>query len=116
MAFTRAPKQGDGNYPAKWDKEVHKVIVGTLIEKKYDIMGKPGSNAFVIQTGSGELYTVWSSKILDDYFSTIENGTVVRIEYMGKKKSKNGVNSFNDYTVDIGEESDLEEALPWEKN
>lgn len=108
MAFTKKERASGGDFPIKWDRDVHSVITGRLIEKKFDVKGKPGSNVLVLANKSGDLkYTVWSSKMLDDYFSTIELETVVRIEFLGKEKSKSSSNLFNNYIVDVGEESDL---------
>lgn len=116
MAFKQAVKTGGGSYNLKWDRESFPVMVGRYIDKKTDIMGKPGSNVLVIDTEITGIYDVWTGKLLEDFFSTIEIGQVVRIEYLGKEKSKSGAGSYNNFTVDIGEEADMKDAGVFKKS
>lgn len=98
MAFVRAKKSGQDSQT--WNKEVQTVIEGVYTEKKVDVAGKPGSHIYVIENDEGR-WAVWSSKVLNDYFENIELGSKVRIEYLGKQKTKNGLASFNNFVVDV---------------
>lgn len=99
MAFKSVPKK-NGDFPARWLKEEQPTIEGTVIDYKQNIMGKPGSDAITLENEKGK-FTVWLDKVLKDYVDQFCLGAVVRITYLGKKKSKNGLNSFNDYQVEI---------------
>lgn len=100
MAFKKANKTGGGDYPAKWEKTTQKVIEGSVVEFKENIMGKPGSNAIVLETENGP-FTVWLDKVLMSYPDLQVIGTKARITFLGKEKSKSGPNMFNNYEVEI---------------
>lgn len=113
MAFQKAKKTGDGDYPAKWDKDTQKVIEGTVLEYKTNIMGKQDSNAIVLETKSGN-FTVWMDKVLSSYPDLTVIGNKARITFLGKVKSKSGPNMFNSYDVEIDvAEGDDGEPLPF---
>ncbi len=113
MAFKKANKTGGGDYPAKWQKDTQKVIEGTVVEFKQDIMGKPGSNAIVLETKEGP-FTVWLDKVLSSYPDLQVIGTRARITFLGKEKSKSGPNMFNNYEVEIDDDdADKKEELPF---
>jgi uncharacterized OB-fold protein len=100
MAFKEAKKTGGGDYPGTWQKDTQKVIEGTVVDFKQDIMGKPGANVIVLETEDGPK-TVWLDKVLSSYPDLVEIGTKVRITFLGKEKSKSGPNMFNNYKVEI---------------
>lgn len=102
MPFKEAKKAGGGDYPANWQKDTQKVIEGTVVEYKQDIMGKPGSNVIILETEDGPM-TVWMDKVLTSYPDLTVIGNKVRITFLGKEKSKSGPNMFNNYKVEIEE-------------
>jgi hypothetical protein len=99
MAFKKLAKK-NGDYPARWLKEEQPTIEGTVIDFRKDIMGKPGSDAITVENADGK-FTVWLDKVLHDYAEYFVLGATVRITFLGKQKSKNGINSFNNYEVEV---------------
>jgi hypothetical protein len=109
MDFKKAEKNNN-KYNLKCDRDNLPIIVGRYIDKKTDIMGKPGSNVLVIYTEGKVIYDVCTGKLLEDFFSDIEVGSVVSIEYLGKEKSKSSAGSYNNFSVSVGEEEDMKNA------
>ncbi len=86
---------GSGTSKA-WDKEG--VLVGLYAGMKSNV-GPNNSNLYLIEVeGEAEATGVWGSTVLDGRFEEIPEGSLVKIECLGKKTSKRG-NSFTDYKV-----------------
>lgn len=112
MAFKEAKQTSSGYDTITWNKEkkAGAVLEGTYVDKQINVQGKPGSNIFVIENEEGK-WAVWSCKMLEDYFSSIETGSVVRITFIGKEKTKGG-RDLNKYLVEVddGEAEDKKKA------
>lgn len=68
-------------------------IEGTLIEKDEVTMQGDVVGRYKIEREDESVVTVLGSAILDDYLSTIEPGTEVKIVFTGTTKSKGGFNT-----------------------
>ncbi len=89
-----------------WDRE--KPIEGKLLKIESDI-GPNKSKMYTIETKDGEI-KVWGSTVLDDKLMGVPQGTIVKLEYEGKLKSKKGA-EYHSYKVYIDEDSQVE-AIP----
>ena len=78
-----------------WNPEKDATIEGTYIRKE---QGKFGSN-YVLQTPNGEEILAFGSTVLNSRFSLIEEGTYVRISFLGLIRSKDG-KYYKDYKVE----------------
>lgn len=85
-------------------------LIGVLIGKKENV-GINNSNVYLIEEKdkAGELTSVWGSTVLDTKFSEIPVGSKVKIEYLGKVKSK-APQPYKDFKVlyQAPEPSDIE--------
>lgn len=86
---------GSGSSKA-WDREG--VLVGLYAGKKTNV-GPNNSNLYLIEVeGEEEQIGVWGSTVLDGRFEEIPEGSLVKIECLGKETSKRG-NQFTNYKV-----------------
>lgn len=100
MAARNWAEQTLNNDSEVWDKE--KPLEGKLLRTEHDV-GPNKSNMYTVETENGEV-KVWGSTVLDDKLLGVPTGVYVRIEYEGKKPSKNG-GSYHSYKVFIDEDS-----------
>jgi hypothetical protein len=99
MAFKKVSGSQSGYDTMTWDKFTNKVIEGKYVEKQENVAGKPGANIFVLENEDGK-WAVWSGTALEASFAVIPVGSLVRVEYLGKEKTKNG-REFNKYEVSV---------------
>lgn len=78
-----------------WDRQAP--ITGKLVSSKSNI-GPNESNLYNLQTENG-LVGVWGSTVLDTKFAGIQNGSMVKIEPMGKQKSEKTGRTYQDFRV-----------------
>lgn len=95
----------DGNV---WDKETP--LEGVFLKTESGI-GANKSNMYTIKPDDGEEVKVWGSTVLDDKLMGVPKGTYVKIEYEGKKTSKNG-GQYHSYKVFIDLNSKQEGEPP----
>ena len=76
-------------------------IEGILVNKK-EGLGLNESNAYYVENKEG-IFMIWGSTVLDDRMSVVGVGTLVRIEFKGKKPSKKG-NDVKIFSVSVSEQ------------
>jgi len=81
----------------KFELEVGDEITGIYKDKKEDV-GPNNVIIYEIETDEG-LIAVWGSSVLDTRMKNIENGTMVKIVYLGEKKSQKTKRVYRDYEV-----------------
>lgn len=94
-------------YGESWDFDKNAVLIGTYRGKKIvqlpDIQNPAkmrDSNVYEIETAdTGEKVSVWGNYAIDEAFSKIDPGAVVRIEFQGKIKIKGGAQEVNQFVV-----------------
>jgi hypothetical protein len=99
-----------GNVDRMWQQKGEVLTIGDAVEGRYiqriENQGPKGnSNVYVLEETNGKTVGVWGSVVLDDRFKTIAIGKIVGIEYLGKKKTKDGSGSYNDFFVGVGIDS-----------
>ena len=90
-----------------WDRQAP--ITGKLVGVKTNI-GPNESNLYSLQTDKG-VVGVWGSTVLDTKFAGIQNGSMVKIEPMGKQKSEKTGRTYQDFRVFV-KPSEFAEVLP----
>lgn len=93
---TVAGGSGNGEW---WDFDENKVLTGTY-RGRADNIGRNKSSVHTVANDDGE-FKFWGSKILNDAFVNVEEGTMVQIEYLGKAQGQNG--EYKKYTVRIAQ-------------
>jgi hypothetical protein len=82
-----------------WDFEENPVVEGTYLGKQTEV-GENKSNLYKIKQDSGDIVAVWGSSVLDTKMGNVGEGQRVRIEFLGRKKSKTkGHAAFKDFAV-----------------
>lgn len=80
---------------AVWDRI--KPIEGELIKVRSDV-GPNGSMMYTLRTKAGDV-NLWGSTVLDTKFEDLSEGTMVRIEPLGKTKSEKTGREYQDFKV-----------------
>jgi hypothetical protein len=88
-------------YPSH-DFGMEKVLEGCLVEKR-DEVGPNKSKLFVIEKKGGSKVCVWGSTVLNR-LSSLSEGTVLRIEYLGTVKGK-GPKPYKNYLIQVDEDT-----------
>jgi len=78
-----------------WDRTAP--IVGKLVGVKSNV-GANESMLYQLKTEDG-IIGVWGSTVLDTKFAGIQNGSMVKIEPMGKQKSEKTGRTYQDFRV-----------------
>lgn len=79
---------GAGNTESWKPQEAGDTIAGLYTQKKENV-GVNNSNIYLVHVdGDDEATSVWGSTVLDTKFQEIPVGSEVKIEYLGKVKSK----------------------------
>lgn len=78
-----------------WDRIAP--ITGKLVGVKSNV-GENESMLYTLQTDNGNI-GVWGSTVLDTKFAGIQNGSMVKIEPLGKQKSEKTGRTYNDFRV-----------------
>jgi len=90
-----------------WDFSKNTVLIGTYRSVKIvqlPDLNKPNemrdSNVYEIEEATtGEKVSVWGNYAIDEAFTEIAPGTVVRIEFQGKIKINGGAQEVNQFVV-----------------
>jgi hypothetical protein len=77
-----------------WDGK--EPIQGVYMSSKSNV-GPNSSNMYMIKVGD-EMKGIWGSAVIDSKFEQISKGSEVRVEFLGKAKSKSGT-EYKDYKV-----------------
>lgn len=90
----------ENDKPEVMEKTVYvgKVVQGIYFDKKEDIGAKKGT-LFVIRTTEHGDLSIWGSIVLKDAFSKITLGSEVKVESLGKVKTKDGQNEYFNFDV-----------------
>ena len=70
-----------------WEFEKQKTIEGVFVSKEENV-GPNHSNLYTLELPDHSHLAVWGNTILDTRFKNLQPGDQVKIEYLGKKKSK----------------------------
>lgn len=83
-----------------WDTSDIKDVEGVLIRKD-QVKSKFGQMQWLyeLECGVGNDKIVYGSKILDDKMRKVQIGDYIKIQYLGKKRNKQGTNSYHEYEV-----------------
>ena len=86
---------GDEN--KKFLLEENDELIGKYVGKKENI-GVYENNVYEIETDDG-LYGIWGSAVLDDRFSEVEEGEMVKVVFLGNAVKKSGSGTYRNYAV-----------------
>lgn len=82
-----------------WDFEENPILEGEYLAKQTDV-GENKSNLYKIKRENGDVVAVWGSSVLDTKMGNVTEGMRVKIEFLGRKKSKTkGHAAFKDFSV-----------------
>lgn len=87
----------DTNQPMH-DFLVNPSAQGTLVEVKRDI-GPNLAKIYVLKQEDGTEIGVWGGTIIDDKMSRIPVGNMVKIDFLGVDKTKDGKRTFKNFDV-----------------
>lgn len=91
-----------GRDSSMWDKENPNPLEGRLAKIETN-QGPNNSTVYTITQADGTDIKVWGSTVLDDKLLGVSEGSLVKISYEGKAKSKKGT-YYHDYKVWIDSE------------
>lgn len=79
-----------------WDKEKQKTVEGCITEKKEHV-GQYDSTVVTVEQKGGEKVAVWAKGVLEGQLKPLPVGSIIRVTYTGKVKTKNGrmANAFD---------------------
>ena len=83
---------GGGSGATAWnDKNLTEgaILEGRYVDKKTGI-GPNKSNMYILEDNKQKLWGVWGSTVVDGRFTSIAMGKMVKIQYKGQEKGKNG--------------------------
>ncbi len=103
-------REANATNDATFDPEKDKVIEGKYVSSKAGV-GPNKSMIYTIDTGLVKM-GVWGSTVLDSKFEEISQGSMVKIEYLGKAEGKSG-KEYKDFKV-LYKEAPMTEAKPKE--
>jgi hypothetical protein len=86
-------KKIEGSIPEVWDFSVQPELEGTYIRKEEKV-GPNNSNMYYFKVGEEEV-AIWGNTVLDNRLDKVLENTKVRIVYLGKARSKRGVEYKN---------------------
>ncbi len=95
---------GDFSDRKSWDPKVTPEIEGEYLFKETDV-GQYKSTLYVIKTSDGEDFRVWGSKVLDGLLDEVAIGSKIKIVFLGKKPTKNGMANYKDFDVFLASDS-----------
>jgi hypothetical protein len=82
--------------------ELEKTLEGVLVAKQENV-GPNNSFLFTVEKKGGKKVAVWGSAVLNK-LNTLPIGSLIKIEYLGKKKGKRGT-EFRDYDIQVDEDT-----------
>ena len=83
---------------ATWKPVEGEELIGTLTGITTGV-GANGSTIYEITTPDDVKVAVWETAVIKTKLGALPTGTEVKIKYLGKNKSKNGVGSYHNYSV-----------------
>lgn len=109
-----------GNVDRMWQPKGGVLTIGDSVEGRYiqklENQGpKANSNIYVLEESNGKTVGIWGGTVLDGRFKTIAIGKMVGMEYLGKKKTKDGAGSYNDFFVGVGIDSVGDEGSDYKR-
>jgi hypothetical protein len=75
-------------------------VEGVLVERKSGLGKNANSNLYILEQKGGEKIGVWGSAIIDMRLADKAIGTLLRITFKGKERSKKTGNNVNLYDVE----------------
>jgi hypothetical protein len=82
-----------------WDFEENAVLEGEYLGKQSDV-GENKSNLYKVKRANGDVVAVWGSSVLDTKMGNVGEGQRVKIEFLGREKSKTkGHAAFKNFNV-----------------
>lgn len=97
-------KSLSGNFPPSIILEEGEPLECTLIKKRVTTVDDKERHLYTVEV-DGDEKTLWGSGLLDHILKDVEEGSELRVTYIGKKPVKVGKKTFkmNQYKVDIAE-------------
>jgi hypothetical protein len=82
-----------------WDFETIPFVEGEYLGKQTGV-GENKSNLYKVKRDNGDIVAVWGSSVLDTKMGNVAEGMRIKIEFLGRKKSKTkGHAAFKDFAV-----------------
>lgn len=98
MNDTNWEKVGGGAQAEAWDfQNGIKTVTGVYVEKRTGL-GQKNSSMYILEQPDGETIGVWETAALKTKFENVSIGDEVKIDYLGKVKSKSG-NSYHNFDL-----------------
>lgn len=92
--------------------EVGESISGVFSAKREGI-GANKSVVYEIKTDEDEMIAVWDTTVLSNKLSQVPLGHMVKITYLGAKKSKTRPGNYHDFRVETADPVTVDEDLPF---
>ena len=87
-----------GERPTAWDWQANPEFVGAFIGVQAEV-GPNKSNLYTFENeGDNKQYVIWGNTVLDNRFSTLVTGQVIKIVYLGEAQSPKG-NTYHNFDV-----------------
>ena len=102
MDFKTVVAKSSGEFPQMWngrDLSVGEAVQGRYVELRENI-GQNRSKVYIVATDAGTV-GLWGSVVLDDLFTEVQVGKIVRVTYLGKLQGKRGGKPYKNYQVAV---------------
>lgn len=86
-----------------WDKDKQKTVEGCITEKKEHV-GQYDSSVITVEQKDHTKIAVWAKGILEGQLKNLPVGTIIKVTYTGKVKTKNG-RMANQFDLEYDEDS-----------
>jgi len=108
--WNKVSKNEEGSYnDVNWKCEDIPELEGHLENVKSGV-GVHNQTVYSIKSPDGTEYNVWDTTVLKRLLSEVKIGTYIKLVYLGKKKSSNGLSAYKDFDLFIADDNTQNQA------
>lgn len=88
-----------------WDYKKQREIEG-IYKSKQEKIGPNNSNLYDLETKEGSIVSIWGNTVLDIRLKNCSTGDLIKLVYLGLKKSEKTGRTFHNFEVYIDKEEE----------
>lgn len=83
-----------------FERKPNATLEGVYVERREVFTDNGQANLYTIEQAGGSKIDMWGDKMTDDFFKNMMIGTMVKVTYLGKEKTKKGGKTYHSYTFE----------------